>query len=129
MKIEKKKNYQRVQNLVRSFDESGDTILAICGIGNECSISFCGDVQQLCKSFYRIIKGGLSEEATDMQTALTSAMIAAMHGILSEDSEESCKFASILGNVFEDITDNREEEDGIASLLREILHVLKKNAK
>lgn len=85
--VTKKENelYEKLNKLVKEFQENGQTIYASFAIGNDMGGTFfCGDEWKLVEGFYTLLKNGLSFDSCETDKKLAFALFNAMQKIVED---------------------------------------------
>lgn len=104
------KNEQRLEKLIDSMEESGDTLFAIHGHDEDGEVYFGGDVMHVTAAIHGVLKSALSDNANEEQVALGNAIINAIYAMMRENSDESVRLLEILGDIYEKVFEEDEDK-------------------
>lgn len=101
--METKKNFEKVNDVVRDFQKDGDTILALCTCGDEGCTAFCGDAYNVGLSFVNILERGFSSDADETSFKLATAVIFGIREFIKAGTPTSMKLLTVIGKMLDTI--------------------------
>lgn len=111
-KKETKENVKKLKELVKSFEDKKDTLLAISSCGkDDHDVMFTGSPFKLWGAFYRIMKDGAKDENSPYETEIIASILLAIEKVLEEGGDSAFNLMETMMEMVENVINSKMTHD------------------